>query len=265
MTSNDFVAVFPDRGGLGTTDEGVYAGFQVRLDNKIFPRSSDRWLDATFRVKLLVWYEGWGNSKPTSRRMLEEPRSDPYSMGGNQNMWVHERIHVQREVPEFVPCFVESEQDTYTLTLKHTVDESFDSQMSTMMNSLLETESVTYMGYTQDKSDPETVVVAYRSESTHWDNVVSKFTYGDFSNAPFLYDMTVTDVYCMDAHDETSLLAVTECALGKPCTFLPGNVALKDYYGQNDISDDNIYVAAGTDSSVIMISTAMTFIWALLF
>eukprot|EP00493_Phyllostaurus_siculus_P025743 UN26088 len=61
MTSNDFATYFPTVGhSASDTDYGVYAGYEVRVDSKIFPRTSDRWLDSTFRVKLLVWYEGWG-------------------------------------------------------------------------------------------------------------------------------------------------------------------------------------------------------------
>jgi len=272
MTSNDFTG--PDKQfvteghGLGTTEYGRYAGYTVMMDNRIFPRTTDRWLDATFRVKLLVWYEGWGNVKPDAadRRRLEQAAEEgEYSIGGQQSMWVDAKVKIEREVPQFVPCYKSKEQ-AWTVKMQHTPEQwedmhaTFDDKMQHIMNELLEATDIEYVGYTQDQENKNQIVTAWRGNSAKWDDLVHKFTVGDFSTAKMFYDLTVSDIYCLDANRDVGLIPLTECATGKPCTFLPNQISLEDYYGQASDSTVDAH-----ESSVLILSTMMAFIWALFF
>jgi len=272
-TSNDFTGpdgqFITEGHGLSTTDYGRYAGYTARLDSRIFPRTTDRWLDATFRVKLLVWYEGWGNSKPDAidRRLLEEKAEmGEYSIGGQQSLWLNAHVEVKREVPQFVPCFANKKVQAWTVKMQHEPEQweqirtTFDDKMRNIMNDLFETNDIEYVGYTQDQDNANQVVTVWRGISAKWEDLVQKFTVGDFSTAPMFYDMTVSDIFCLDASQDVGLIPLTECATGKSCTFLPDQVSLEDYYGQKDDSQVKTH-----ESSVVILSTMMAFIWALFF
>jgi hypothetical protein len=174
------------------------------------------------------------------------------------------QIQIQREVPQFVPCYAAKEQ-AWTVKMQHAPEQwekiraTFDDSMRHIMNDLFETNDIEYVGYTQDQENKNQVVTAWRGNAAKWDDLVHKFTVGDFSTAPMFYDLTVSDIYCLDANNDVGLIPLTECATGKPCTFLPNQVPLEDYYGQKDKPVES------AESSVLILSTMMAFIWALLF
>merc|ERR1711953_446715 len=267
--SNDFADYFPTVGhGKDDTDYGVYAGYRVRVDSRIFPRTSDRWLDATFRVKLLVYYEGWGNSKPDDRRNLQEEVGD-YERNGKQSMWMTQSIQVKREVPRFVPCFADHETKAWTLKMSLTPEQlthmhgDIDHYMRREMRTLMQDNSIEWVGYTSDAENENSITAVYRGDASKWDELVEKFTVGDFKLGPMFFDLKVSDIYCLDATPEVGLMPLTECASGMPCTFLPGQVTLENYYGQG--TGNMIPVEDDNESSVIILSTMMAFVWALLF
>jgi len=273
MTSNDFATYFPTVGhSAADTDYGVYAGYEVRVDSKIFPRTSDRWLDSTFRVKLLVWYEGWGDVKPDARRLLAEQEEvlGDYSYSGKQNMWVNQRIQIAREVPRIVPCFASQETQAWTLKMSLTPEQvehmhgNFDHHMRHEMQGLFQSTEIEWVGFTQDQENENDYVAVFRAGSDKWDRLVEIFTKGDFKNGPMFFDLKVSDVYCMDAGEDVGLLALTECATGQPCVFLPDQVKLEDYYGQGQEPQLEI-LSDATESSALVLTTIFAFICALFF
>ena len=68
------------------------------------------------------------------------------------------------------------------------------------------------------------------------------------------FDLKVSDVYCMDAGEDVGLLALTECATGQPCVFLPDQVKLEDYYGQGQEPQLEI-LSDATESSALVLTT----------
>jgi len=196
--------------------------------------------------------------------MLEEAEEGEFSIGGQQSLWLNTHVQVQREVPQIVPCFAGKES---AWTVKMQIDpeqweqlqSSFDHKMRNIMNQMFGTKDIEYIGYTQSQNQNE-VVTAWRGNAEKWDDLVHKFTVGDFSQAKLFYDLTVSDIYCLDANNDVGLIPLTECATGKPCTFLPNQVPLEDYFGQQDDSQIDAH-----ESSVLILSTMMAFIWALLF
>jgi hypothetical protein len=93
---------FASNTGTGDSDLGLYTGFKVFLDKRIFPRTLDRWDDATFRVVVEVLYEGWGDSKP--RRMLQEQTFSegipPFS--GRRTIMLSETVRIDGPVSDGV-------------------------------------------------------------------------------------------------------------------------------------------------------------------
>jgi len=83
--------------GTGPTEQGLYTGFKVFLDKRIFPRTLDRWEDVNFRVVVEVMYEGWGDSKP--RRFLQTEEDTiaegvpPFS--GRRTVMLDQKIRVE--------------------------------------------------------------------------------------------------------------------------------------------------------------------------
>jgi len=132
MNSNDFsdygLSGFTDY-GTGPTDEGLFSGFQVRLDPLLFPVLTDQLQDVTFTVILDIFYEGWGrqktegqdwddNADPVGRRILKfDTRSRKQEIGeesedrgairpsGEDQLTAFTSIGVRTNDPEFINCF----------------------------------------------------------------------------------------------------------------------------------------------------------------
>lgn len=110
--SNYFASnyAFASNTGTGDTDLGLYTGFKVFLDRRIFPRTLDRWDDATFRVVVEVLYEGWGDSKP--RRELQEATAQgnpPFT--GRRTVMFSETIRIEGPTKDGIEESKESPHD----------------------------------------------------------------------------------------------------------------------------------------------------------
>lgn len=139
------------------------------------------------------------------------------------------------------------------------IDHHLRSQMQRLFNS----KEIEWVGYTADADNENDIVAVYRAESSQWDELVRKFTAGDFKDGPLFFDLSVSDIYCMDAGEDVGLMPLTECATGQPCMFLPNQVRLEDYYGQS--AENLIPVDDVDESSAILLSTIMAFVWAFFF
>lgn len=204
--------------------------------------------------------------------MLQEnnPEVGDYSMGGKQSMWLHETIRISRQAPRIVPCYADQESHAWTLKMSLTQEQwdgmhgSFDHYMRREMHQLFQSNDIEWVGYTRDSENELDVVAVWRAEADRWDELVTFFTTGDFRNGPMFYDLKVSDVYCLDADENVGLVPLTECANGHPCTFLPDQVRLEEYYGQQTEVDDVLFETEMQNSAFIF-SITMGFIWALFF
>jgi len=256
MDSNDFAAKWTDIDhGTGETDLGQMSGFEVFLDSRIFPRDSDRWLDATFRVKLLVWYEGWGDYKALERRNLEE--GEEYPIDGSKTLWMSKDIRIARRKPVFVPCYKNKENAFWTITLEFTDQQldfyrlKLDELLDFEMKQLLGEENIGLLGYTFDALNQNKLVAVYKvNDNSIWDEATKVFGNYEFGSTLLLKEATTSDFFCMDAPEDTTITALTACAKGEPCEFLPGHLHLEDYYGQG----------FETNSVEVQSSSSMTFL-----
>jgi hypothetical protein len=132
------------------------------------------------------------------------------------------------------------------------------------MRGLFQTNEIEWVGFTQDQENENDYVAVFRAGSDKWDRLVEIFTRGDFKNGPMFFDLKVLDVYCMDASEDVGLLALTECATGQPCVFLPEQVKLEDYYGQGQEPQLEV-LSDAAESSAFVLTTIVAFICALFF
>lgn len=231
--------------GTGATDNGNFAGFEINYDSRIFAVPADSWSDVTFQVQVEIWYEGWGDNKPRRRldgEEKEDSERDSY-ISGRDIMWLSTSTGLYPEKTTYLPCFADLPETYWTFEV-HFTDaqvQKYGSKLEKLleeeMQKALQSTDASLHGVTW--LDDRTAIVTYFvSDPSLWEPMKTVFESAELATrSEFWYSLKRTDVYCLDAPQDTSLEDLTDCATGLPCSFLGGQ-ELKDYTGP-DMEDDS--------------------------
>jgi len=246
--SNYFADIYASQ-GKGDTDLGNFAGYAVYLDERIFPAPTDGFYDVTFTVVVKVYYEGWGDDKPTTRRRLSEQN---YPLSGQDTMYIQQPVKVQRRPIDVTECTTKTNMKwaMELTTLKS--EESLKKDLEMLVGS----EDFTLESQFELQKDSHTVV--FSSTNTElWESLNDHLFYRPREFQTSAYG-SVKTVSCIDVPEEeqmTSLEAVQCGIMGQPCSVYGGQT-LEEYLEGPEDSDSatELEVEDSSASSLFLFS-----------
>merc|ERR1712150_62932 len=236
--SNSFADDYPELLGSGPTEEGYFAGFQVYLDNRIFPVPTDRFTEVTFTTVVAVLYEGFSESKPERRILTTEFRAS-----GKDELFLTTNVKVGGPLAatNFEPCDGNVDLSMWTVQMIVSQDTKQALELVDVVNQMyVLTESTNQLSLAESDWDSPcedlcTLVLKFEvtenfvSHETMWSNLELSLASNNLyvkNHAPFYTNNRVERVVCSLKHDPNLVLDENISSLSAEFSLLLGLVYL---------------------------------------
>jgi len=252
--SNYFAGLYASQ-GVGDTDYGMFAGFKVMLDERIFPAPIDRFYDVVFTVTVEVLYEGWGDEKPTRRKLT---KSLPLS--GSDNLMFQDPIAVSRRVINKTPCADKSNM-RWALTVKDTPSRT---DLIADLSSLLDSSDFSLVDLFADTDSKTAIVKSSRGDLWEALEEIVRIRPRTFQTSTLSLLSSAT---CLDIPEGKNPTAheVKQCAEGNICSFYEGKTFEQYYETQESLEDTGLNEVIQEDAaSQWLLSFSLLIIFAYL-